>query len=217
MGTSKLVTGPTVWPVSADELGAHLRLNQSGGSYPEEAYLLELVKGATEFAETETGLIMLEQTWEYSLDQVPLSSDGLGWWDGVREGAITQEYPRTIELPKGPLLSITSINSYDDADAATLFSADSYYADTSSRPGRVALRNGAVWPNGVRAVNGLVIRYKAGFGTVASNVPFQLRQAIKVIAAHWYENREAMTMDLGAANVPGSAWDILGKYKVRRL
>lgn len=217
MGTSKLVTGPTVWPVSADELGAHLRLNQSGGSYPEEAFLLDLIKGATEFAEAETGLVMLEQTWAYYLDEVPIQSDGLGWWDGVREGAMNQEHPRFIELTKGPLISITNVKSFDSDDAESTFAAANYYADTASRPGRIVLRSGSVWPTNVRSVNGLVVTYKAGFGAEAANVPFQLRQAIKVIAAHWYENREAMTMDLSAANVPGSAWDILGKYKVRRL
>lgn len=217
MGTSKLVTGPTVWPVSANELGAHLRLNQSGGSYPEEALLLDLIKGATEFAETETGLVMLEQTWAHYLDEVPVTSDGLGWWDGVRDGAIGQEHPRFLELTKGPLISITSIKSIDDADDEHTFDPDNYYADTVSRPGRVVLRDSVVWPTNIRSVNGLVVTYKAGFGTTAANVPFQLRQAIKVIAAHWYENREGLTMDLSAMNVPGSAWDILGKYKVRRL
>lgn len=217
MGTSKLVTGPTVWPVSADELGAHLRLNQSGGSYPEEAFLLDLIKGATEFAEAETGLVMLEQTWAHYLDEVPIQSDGLGWWDGVREGAMNQEHPRFIELTKGPLISVTSVKSFDEADVESTFASTQYYADTASRPGRIVLREGSVWPTNVRSVNGLVVTYKAGFGTEAANVPFQLRQAIKVIAAHWYENREAMTMDLSAANVPGSAWDILSKYKVRRL
>jgi len=217
MGTSTLVTGPTVWPVSANELGAHLRLNQADGAYPEADYLLNLVKGATEFAEAETGLAMLEQTWAHYLDEVPIRSDGLGWWDGVREGAMNQEHPRFIELPKSPLISITSIKSFDEADVESTFGTANYYVDVASRPGRVALRDGSVWPTNVRSVNGLVITYKAGFGTTADKVPFQLRQAIKVIAAHWYENREAMTMDMSAANVPGSAWDILGKYKVRRL
>ena len=217
MGTSKLVTGPTVWPVSASELGAHLRLNQSGGTYPEEALLTDLVKGATEFVELETSKVLLEQTWAYWLDEMPIAGQGLGWWDGVREGAMSQEYPRSLELPKGPLISITSVKSYSEADEESTFSDASYYADTASVPGRIALRKTAVWPTNLRSVNGLVVTYKAGYGTTANAVPYQLRQLVKFIAAHWYENREAMSMDLAAEKVPGAAWDLLAKNKVRGL
>lgn len=217
MGASKLVTGPAVLPVSANELGAHLRLNQVDGAYPEESLLEDLISGATEFVETETGLSLIEQTWAYYLDSPPIVSDGLGWWDGVRQGAITQETTKALELPRAPLISITDVKYYDDEDTESTYDADNYYADTASEPGRLALRRSAVWPSNIRAVNGLVITYKAGYGADPTDIPFQLRQAVKVIAAHWYEYREAMTMDMAADKVPGSAWDILSKKKLRRL
>jgi uncharacterized phiE125 gp8 family phage protein len=39
--------------------------------------------------------------------------------------------------------------------------------------------------------NGIEIRLRSGFGPAASDVPDELRQAIRSLAAHWYENRKA--------------------------
>src|SRR6185436_11847363 len=66
-------------------------------------------------------------------------------------------------------------------------------------------------------VNGIEIVYTAGFGPAANNVPADLRIAISQIASHWYENREIMTFDIAARDVPQSAERIIKSRKVLKV
>lgn len=205
-----LITAPTEEPVSVAELRAHLRDPADADSV-----LTRLIKAAREYVEEATGLALISQTRELTLDAWPGGGDGLGWWDGVQEGAISGRAPRYVELPRGPLISIASVKTYDTGNNATTWEAGNYFADTGTRPGRLALLNGAVWPVPTRAASGIVIRYMAGYANAAA-VPNALALAILQIAAHWYEHRELTAID-AVNKVPMQAERILTKYRTVRL
>lgn len=205
-----LITAPTEEPVSVAELRAHLRDPADADSV-----LTRLIKAAREYVEEATGLALISQTRELTLDVWPGGGDGLGWWDGVQEGAIIGRAPRYVELPRGPLISITSVLTYDTGNNATTWEAGNYFADTGTRPGRLALLDGAVWPVPTRAASGIVIRYVAGYANAAA-VPNALALAILQIAAHWYENRELTAID-AVNKVPMQAERILTKFRTVRL
>lgn len=206
-----LITPPAEEPVTADELRAHLR-----DAPDPDAVLVRLIKAAREYVEEATGLALISQVRELTLDDWPARGDGLGWWDGVRDGAIIGTSPRYLELPKAPLLSIVSVTTFDTANNPSVWLASEYYADTGSRPGRLTLSSGAVWPVPTRPAAGIVIRYTAGYGETAATVPNALALAVLQIAAHWYENRELVDYD-GPAKVPMQADRILGKFRIAKL
>ena len=52
------------------------------------------------------------------------------------------------------------------------------------------LASGASWPSGLRAQQSVLIQYVCGY----EDVPEDLKTAIKMMVAHWYENREAQEM-----------------------
>lgn len=54
--------------------------------------------------------------------------------------------------------------------------------------------------------------YEAGFGPLIENVPAPIRQAIKVLSAHWYENREG-----SMRGILDTVRTFLHPYQVRRL
>lgn len=56
------------------------------------------------------------------------------------------------------------------------------------------------------------IIYKSGFGARSEEVPDTIRQAIKVLAAYWYENREG-----SFCGIPDTVRTFLHPYQVRRL
>lgn len=205
-----LITAPTEEPVSVAELRAHLRDPADADSV-----LTRLIKAAREYVEEATGLALISQTRELTLDAWPGGGDGLGWWDGVQDGAIIGRAPRYVELPRGPLISITSVQTYDTGNNATTWEAGNYFADTGNRPGRLALLDGAVWPVPTRAASGIVIRYVAGWANAAA-VPNALALAILQIAAHWYEHRELTAID-AVNKVPMQAERILTKFRTVRL
>lgn len=205
-----LITAPATEPVSVAELRTYLREPSD-----QDAALTRLIKAAREYVEETCGLALISQTRELTLDAWPGGGDGLGWWDGVQDGAIGSNAPRYVELPRGPLISITSVKTYDNTNAATTWSASSYFADTGNRPGRLALLDGAVWPMPTRSASGIVIRYVAGYADAAA-VPNALCLAVLQIAAHWYENRELVTLD-AANRIPMQAGRILSRFRVVRL
>lgn len=162
-----LVTGPTSEPVTLAEAKAHLRVD-----IDEDDDLIEaLVATAREHLETisRPRVAMLEQTWRYVADAWPSSN--------------------VLELRPYPLRSVVSISYTDLAGAVTVISSGEYLVDTTSRPGRVVMRNG--WPAAtLQEINGLAIEFKAGYGTDPSAVPLPLRQAVLLLTSHWYETRE---------------------------
>lgn len=210
-------TPPASEPITAAELRAHLRDVPDG-----DAALEALISAAREFAEEETGLIMIQQTRRLTLDNWPFAShgdgrgsDGLGWWDGVRDGAIIGAAPRFLELPRAPLISITSITTFDTEGDGVVWQSGNYLADTGNRPGRVVLEVGGTWPIPTRPAAGIVILYVAGHADAAA-VPRSLRLAILQIAAHWYENRELVDYD-GPQKVSMQAGRILKQARIMRL
>lgn len=163
----KLVTGPAHEPVSLDEAKLHLRIDSSD----ENTIISALITAAREYIEHACRRALITQTWRLSLDDWPVTGD-------------------EIELPRAPLVSVTSVVYTDSDGTATTWAAANYEVDTDSQPGRIKLAYGESWPSAtLKASNPIQITYIAGYGN-AVDVPQHLRQAIMLLVGHWYENRE---------------------------
>ena len=212
-----LITGPSVEPVSVSDAISHLRLGGVDLPDSETTLLGSLITAARTFFENKTKLAVISQTWRLTFNQIPRDGNNEGWWDGVREGSISElssESKRFIELPTGPLISVTSFKAYAEDDTSSTFT--DYLVQTSLRPGRVALRNGSVWPIATRGVGNFEIDYVAGFGTAASEVPGDITLAIKQLVAFYYENREAMATE-ALSDLPMATRNIIRSRSVIRL
>jgi uncharacterized phiE125 gp8 family phage protein len=128
------------------------------------------ISAAREYVEAETQLACLPQTWDYSVDEAP--------------------YGTSLFLPMSPVISVTSVTTYDTVNTPTVLSGAAYLVDTVSRPARIVLNDGYSWPGALRRTGGVVIRYVAGHAN-AELVPVRLRQAILMLAGEFYERREA--------------------------
>lgn len=164
----KLVTGPTVEPVTAADAILHARLD----GVTDSAIIAGLIATARELAETYTRRAFMAQTWKGFLDAGPCGS--------------------SIEVPRPPLQSVTHVKTYTDADVATTMSAALYYVDTVSEPGRIVLRDGASWPDITRVANGLEIQFIAGYTT--ATLPQSIKTGILNLVAWLYEHRGDGTM-----------------------
>lgn len=219
MYSNKRTTDPIIEPVTTDQLDVYLR--GDGVLALEEGDLLRaLISSAREYVEEVTHRALISQSYTLVMDSWPsVRNTDLGWWDGVREGSISAGAQRHVELPIGPLISVASVVTYSDDNTSTVFDASNYFLDTNATPGQVILNTGAVWPLSTRSRNGVEITYVAGYGDTPLDVPSPLRQAVKMIAAHWYENREFVKTqsDQNQAAAPLHAQSILNRYRVRRL
>ena len=210
------LTAPSVEPCTIDEVKLHARL-PSGST--EDTWITAAITAARSSAELYTGCAFIQRTFRQTSDFFSGPTNG-DWWDGERQVPITALSDREIELLPAPLVSVQSIKSYDDSDAATTVDPTTYIVDASSNilRGRVALRRGQVWPIVLRPINGLEIDFTAGMATTAAGLPPDIVLAIKMMVAYMYENRGECSCD-GATSIisPCGAGMLLNMYKQVRF
>lgn len=214
------VTEPAVEPVSIADAKAQLRLEPAYTK--DDIFINGLIKDARDYAEEITGLSLINRNWKYTTDNFPGAGVEEEWWDGVREGAMSATFGKSlpIRLPHGPVSAVVSLTYYDRDDTAHVLSGSLYRLNGPAE--RILPKTGTSWPSNVRSGDAVEVVYTAGYGAAPINVPQGIRRAILFLIAHWYENREiilqgnaAVTMLVG--EVPQTATEILSKYRRMRL
>ena len=202
----QLVTGPSVEPVSLSEAKLHLRVDVSD----DDTLITSLIKSARLWCETQCGRAFVSQQLRMSLDCFP-AGDG-DFYD--IETAILLARGCRILLPRPNLISVDSI-AYTDSDGTPrTLSVSDYQVDLADEPGAVEPAVGGYWPaTQYGKVNAVQITYTAGYGPAASDVDERAKIAIKLLVAHWYENREAVLtgtvskeIELGLERVLAQLW-----------
>lgn len=166
-------------PVTTDELAQHLRLGEAEAE-AEESLLDQYIQTATQFIESQTRASIITRQIRLSLDCFP-------------HGPI-------IDLPRPPLHAVTSVRYMDLNDQLQTVPADHYRVDISSQPGRIILKPGHAWPR----TDQVFIEYTAGH----ENPPAILKQAVLMLAGHYYAHREA-TSDRRINDVPMAVQSII--------
>ena len=186
----QVAQAPAGDPVSLSEAALHCRVDSTA----DHPALQGMIRAATKAAEQYLGRPILTRSYRQFFDAWPSSN--------------------ALELRRSPLVSVTHVKTYDDADAATTFAASSYYVDTVSQPGRIVLRATATWPTAARVANPIEVEYKAGYGTDPATLPADIRQAVLMLTANLYEHRgESVTGSIADTAAREGAFDLLGMYR----
>ena len=205
---------PTVEPVTLQSMKDVLVI--SGNE--DDMMLTEYIAVAREFIEEVTGIAMITQEWQLSLDAWPGGQEE--WWDGWRQGSRSELYganPGQVVIPRYPLISIDAVTVYDENGASAVVNvAGTFDVDLYQKPGRLVLKRGAVWPIALRAANAIIIEYTAGYGGSGATVPAALRSAVRQMAAYLYTHR-GDGCDVGDAYADSGAASLVDKYRVARL
>jgi hypothetical protein len=207
-----LVTAPASEPVTLTEAKSYLRIDTSD----DDTMLTTFISVARQIAEDFTNRKFINQTWDLWMDVFPSSLN----WDALAPDTVTDgklsEYISTqnyIDIPFYPLSSVTYLKTYEDDATETTMSSSDYVVDTYTEPGRLSLKNDTNWPSTyLRPVNGIQIRFVAGYGSNASAVPQPIKHAIIELVGKFYSNRGCEDMKL-----PASAMALLGPYRVMRI
>lgn len=173
IGNLSLVTGPSTLPVSLTDMKSHLRVDITD----DDGLIQTLVEVVRSDMEKKYDTAFISQTWDWYLD----------------------DFPGTVfTLPIWPVSSLTSIKYTDEDDNESTYSSANYRLDTVSKPARVTLKTGSSWPSvSLKEINGVVIRFVAGYGASDSAVPEPVKQAIKLAVGDLYENRENVIVGSG--------------------
>ena len=199
---TQLVTSSTGEPLGLDEIKDHLRIER--GETAEDDLLKAYITAARRYVEDYTGRKLLTQTWQVNFDKWP-----------------SGEY---FEMPYPPLLGIYSSNlTYRDTSGAVntaWSSADNQWeVDTVSEPGRLHLKYNEDWPSEVLYnVNPISIKFICGYGATdagdAGQVPEEMKLAMKLTIADYYENRENIIVGQTVNEIPEGTKALLYPYRI---
>lgn len=191
----------TISPVQVEAMLTHLRIDpiDTESATNVELDLLDhlqsLINAATQHVQSEIRQQLSDARFRLTLDRFPSG--------------------RSIELPNPPLRTIVAVSYVSTTGEKVTLDPGLYAADTSSRPGRVVLRQGAGWPACDAVPAAVTIDFDAGYED-AVDVPAALVLAIKMLAAYWFENREAAT-DRRVDAIPLGVENLLALHRFPEL
>jgi uncharacterized phiE125 gp8 family phage protein len=196
---SSVIAANVPEPLTKEEVKLNLRVTHD----EDDALIRSLIVAAREYVELWTDRALVPTTVTMKLDKFP------GWDDGY-----------TILLPKSPVTAFTSITYYDENDTSGTLASTEYQADIASEPARVIPVATVTWPVTYERLHAVTLTYAAGYATPAT-VPERIKQAMHILIAHWYSNREPVgnagsEIAFSLKALLGSAWSgsLAGTYAI---
>jgi uncharacterized phiE125 gp8 family phage protein len=191
---------PTSPVVDLDVMKAHLKVDHDDDDDVISAMVLAAT-GALEGPRNEYRRVLMPQTWQITLDAFPTAA---------------------IEIPVLPLIEVVSV-TYDDADGAPqVVDAGDYYVDAVDPDhGWIVPAGSFEWPATLDGINAVRISVRAGYErtdsttsppSLVSDVPEEIIAAVKLLAAHYYRNREAVIVGT-VSELPLGVQHLLRQFK----
>jgi uncharacterized phiE125 gp8 family phage protein len=203
--TRQIAAEPAVEVLAAADVKDQLRVDYTD----EDAYITGLIIAARNYAETVMNRQLITATWNVYLDRFPRET--------------------VLLLPLGRLQALNSL-IYTLVDGTTqtwtpsgsnLIDANGAiraHVDNKREPCRLVLPFGSpIWPPDVLLTsNPVAINLTCGYGDTGDKVPASIQHAMKLLIAHWFNNREAViygkTTAIGSKELELAFRDILANY-----
>ena len=139
----------------------------------------------------------------------------------IRRRLITQTLRLTCDgfpcggfhLGVGPVQSIEEVAYRDDDEVWQTVASSVYRLIDSVSPAEIGLRYGQVWPVASSDRANVRAEVVVGYGVSASDVPAAIVQAVRLLVAHMFHEREPVTKD-GGRELPLAVRDLLDPYRV---
>lgn len=184
MANPELSSTISTEPVLLEDAKMHLRVKNTG----EDSLIQRQIRLAREYVEAVSHRQLINATWILYLDA----------------------FPAIIRPPLPPLSSVTTLKYYDvDNSLTTLTENTDFTVDNKTEPARIEPEYGLSWPSTRSRFNAVQLTYVAGYGTEGSDVPEQYVQAVLLLLANWYENREPIIVGAVGTEVAKSVNDLL--------
>lgn len=166
----KLKTAATALAVSLDEMKAQCSVEISSSAW--DTLLASYGAAATAMAEKFTGQAICPQTWQLILD----------------------DFSDAMELPRAPVTQVSAITYLDEDEVEQTLDNAIYVTDLVSWPARVVRAADATWPQVADKINAVTIEFVTGYDTV----PADIKMALLMTVASWFNDREAGVIPVAA-------------------
>jgi uncharacterized phiE125 gp8 family phage protein len=179
-----LLVPPSAEPLSLADAKLFLRVEHDA----DDAIISALIAAARGHVEALTRRALLLQTWRFVLDAWP--ADG-------------RVAPRI-----GPLRTVLAARVFDAAGMAHAIDVQSFVLDAAAN---VIASPCWALPAPGRGHAGIELDVACGYGPLPGDAPEPLRQALRMLLAHWYENRGVVSP--GAALLPSGVAALVAPYR----
>lgn len=189
--SSILLTAPAAEPLALDEARAFLRVD----THDDDETIAGLIAAARLAVETQTRRALMTQGWRLALDRWP--ADG------------------RIAVRPGPLRELTAARVYDAVGNAAALDLQHFVPDLGAS--ELVIAPWALMQS-ARPAAGIELDVTVGYGDTASDVPEPLRQAMRILTAHWYDNRGLVAANTtSVALLPAAFAALIAPYRMVSL
>lgn len=164
-----IITPNADLPVPLEAVKQHLNMDEL--SHADElimAYTLSAVKNI----ETQYGMAMLTQTIKE-------------YWSAFPSGI---DAPMLLRIQ--PIQSITSVEYVDENGLSQTWSSDEWTYGGYNGTTFITPNPGYTWPSAWNVPNAICVTYIAGYGDAPADLPWDIGQAVKFMAADMFAKRE---------------------------
>jgi uncharacterized phiE125 gp8 family phage protein len=193
--------------LSINEVKDHLNISTES----KDAEVSALIQAATNRLEGYRGSLdgycLITQTWQQDYGMF-----------GTRGYRFLDHASDVLRLPLRPVQAVSSVTYFDGTNASQTLSTDVYGVYTDATGTYLAEKPDQQWPTTYTRRDAVTVTFTVGFGDDSSDIPEDLRLAMKQMIAHWFENRETMLVSESGRSavlpIPMTAEDILASYRV---
>jgi Phage gp6-like head-tail connector protein len=196
-------------PITLAEAKLHARVEYSD----DDTLIASLIVAARRYCENRQRVAYLSQSWTLILDSFPSAGgyynravreiwpsmgglpSGLGFYPGLVPNSTG-----VIDIPKPPLISITSVKYYDFNGVLQTVDPTTYNVSLGI-PGRIQPAYSKVWPISRPTIDSVQVTFAAGMGATPADVSDAVKAAMKLLIGHWYENREGAVVGVISATL----------------
>lgn len=178
---------PVTKPIEVADVKAQMRVLEDD----EDAFIQTLIDAAIAYVDARgvLGRCMITQTWQQWVSQSP------GW----------------VTLELGPNATLTEVHYHDTDGTLQEGTLSNFETRLAGDFNVVKPKDGFSWPQAQTRDDAIRLTYTAGYGG-ADAVPAGLKAALKLLVAHWYENREAV--GAAAQEIPLGFRELIGVERV---
>jgi uncharacterized phiE125 gp8 family phage protein len=187
--SSILLIPPAVEPVSLAEAKAFLRIEHDD----DDDVIAALISGARIYVEAQTRRALITQSWRLTRDAWPQTG--------------------RIAVRPSPLRSLDAARVHDGQAEPIELDVAGFFPDTA---GSELVFAPWAMPQPARTAAGIELDVTLGYGDAAIDVPEPLRQAIRLLVGHWYENRGLVSPGAGPL-LPLTVPALLAPYRTVSL
>jgi len=188
-----LVTSAVNQAVSVADCKADLRIEV--GVTIEDELISDYIDAASRYCSEVVGRKLISETWKYGIGNEP------GKFIATPFNPVFNSYD-PIELPFTPVSEIIEIQYFDADNVSQTLNLADFYLYNYDQSSVIAPILNYAWPAFYERRDALNITFTTGYGLTGADVPSNVKRAIRLLVAHWYEQRMAVTVGQSAMPIP---------------